>query len=224
VYEPFPSQAKDSGHGLNRLGTSPEQGRHAAAEATKPSSPATRTEPPPGTPRPRDGLHWFPDTDMDAGLDDAFLMDESDLTLFDEDEDLFGGRSSIGLDSYPASTASSTHPGISAPDDFSLGHASSATSLSPHSFDPPSRDPRWGTPTMDPRPAVVDKSKFFSKWALGNPVENAEEAASLARQIPEKQDGFKLLGCLSSPQGDLRRYVGSPFWALAGNRVSSGSI
>jgi hypothetical protein len=72
---------------------------------------------------------------------------------------------------------------------------------------------------MDFRQNSVDKSKAIDRWAVDDPLDNTAELLTALKQIPEKEEGFKLPWCLSSGQGPLRRYVGSGFWALAGNRV-----
>jgi hypothetical protein len=47
---------------------------------------------------------------------------------------------------------------------------------------------------------------------------------STTNSLPDLQETSPLMGCSRSPQGDLRRYVGPSFWALASNQMAECDV
>lgn len=234
VYDPYPNTA-NSDSGNKRRKTSPEREGDANITSTHPplgmqvdadamrswTNASVRPRPPSLTPGQTCGLQQPSPNDIipDHAPSNAYPTPRLDPSFFNDEDGLFSSHTKSSLDSYLVSS-SSLSQSSPARDDFSGARTSSATSLTDISLDLSVIESGWRS-GRELTPSVLDGINMVGKSSVGDASYSGESTESAtSQQISEKQDGFKLPVCLSTPQGTMRRYVGSPFWALAGNRVS----
>lgn len=82
-------------------------------------------------------------------------------------------------------------------------------------------------PALSHHSSAIDQSSLWPTPQSSTPI-FSREPPDITNNITNKsnadasstlQESSQLMGCLSSPQGDLRRYMGHSFWALAANQT-----
>lgn len=73
-----------------------------------------------------------------------------------------------------------------------------------------------------PRECPVDIYFYLASSQVFHYLNSIHDTTSDTPSNP--QDKYQFVECMSSPQGDLCRYVGRSFWALASDEVRDGDV
>ncbi|KAJ5959468.1 uncharacterized protein N7479_006618 [Penicillium vulpinum] len=84
-------------------------------------------------------------------------------------------------------------------------------------------------PSSSARPSSpIDRRSLWPAPKISTPISSCEISDithnSVTNTPSNLRESSQLMECLSSPQGDLRRYVGRSFWALASNQMADCDV